>query len=222
MPKRQTEGSPVRGASIWAGSASSSPRNVLTEFNVDERPLVCEGCRYPQMPSPSLVDSREPNGEKTPPAFCRDELYASRLQIRRWSRRVERSRVLSFGDYRRRLVTGQQNDAHQRCGSPSPIDATQTNSAIALQKCRNNSERSALKGWLGANNHGALQWPETYTTKQPNITKTPPRATATPPNIMARVTMPRARNTPQVLSSIRRPRISIVIKPIQRVSSRNS
>jgi hypothetical protein len=42
-------------------------------------------------------------------AFCRDELYASRLQIRRWSRRVERSRVLSFGDYRRRVVTGQQN-----------------------------------------------------------------------------------------------------------------
>src|SRR5450631_2336889 len=95
--------------------------------------------------------AREPNGQKTPPRFLPDELHASRLQIRRWSRRVERSRVLSFGDYRRRLVTGQQNDAHQRCGSPPPIDATlhQTNSAIALQKCRNNSKRCGLKGWLG-------------------------------------------------------------------------
>src|ERR1700674_4020831 len=74
------------------------------------------------------------------------------------ARRLGRSRVLSFGDYRRRVVTGQQNDAHQRCGSPPPIDATlhQTNSAIALQKCRNNSECSGLKGWLGANNHGVL------------------------------------------------------------------
>src|ERR1700730_16224592 len=61
----------------------------------------------------------------TLPAFCRDELHARRLQIRSWSRRVARSTGLSFGDYRRRLVTGQQNGAHQRCGSPSPIDATQ-------------------------------------------------------------------------------------------------
>jgi hypothetical protein len=44
-------------------------RNVLIEFNVDECPLVCEGCRNSQMPSPSLVDSREPNGQKTPPRF---------------------------------------------------------------------------------------------------------------------------------------------------------
>src|SRR5216684_221396 len=157
-------------------------------------------------------------------AFCRDELCASRLQIRSWSRRFGRSRVLSFGDYRRRVVTGQQNDAHQRCGLPPPIHATQhqTNSAIALQKCRNHAERSGLKGCMVANNHAALQWPETNTTKQPNITKTPPRPTVPPPNIMARVTMPRVRNTPPVLSSIRRPRISIVIKPIQRVSSRSS
>jgi len=42
------------------------PRNVLIEFNVDERPLVCERCRYSQMPSPSLVDSREPNGHHFP------------------------------------------------------------------------------------------------------------------------------------------------------------
>src|SRR5216684_4940420 len=145
-------------------------------------------------------------------AFCRDELCASRLQIRSWSRRLERSRVLSFGDYRRRVVTGQQNDAHQRCGSPPPIDATlhQTNSAIALQKCRNNSERSGLKGWLGANNHGGLQWPEANTTKQPNITKTPPRHTVLLLNIMARATMPRGRNTRPAPSSIHKRPISTV------------
>ena len=43
------------------GCVRKGTRNVLIEFNVDERPLVCEGCRYSQMPSPSLVDSREPN-----------------------------------------------------------------------------------------------------------------------------------------------------------------
>jgi hypothetical protein len=40
------------------GCVRKGTRNVPIEFNVDECPLVCEGCRYSQMPSPSLVDSR--------------------------------------------------------------------------------------------------------------------------------------------------------------------
>jgi hypothetical protein len=46
---------------------------------------------------------------------------------------------------------------------------------------------NAVVGW-GANNHGGVQWPETNTTKQPNITKTPPRHTVPLLNIMARAT----------------------------------
>jgi hypothetical protein len=38
---------------------TSQLENRNPEFNVDERPLVCEGCRY-CMPSHGLVDGREP------------------------------------------------------------------------------------------------------------------------------------------------------------------
>jgi hypothetical protein len=79
------------------------------------------------------------------------------------------------------MPSPKQNDAHPRCGLPPPIDATQhqTNSAIALQKCRNNSECSGLKGWLGANKHEGFTMARDEHNKaaeHPNITKTQAKA----------------------------------------------
>jgi hypothetical protein len=39
------------------GCVRKATRNVLTEFNVDERPLACEGCRHFQMPSLANLES---------------------------------------------------------------------------------------------------------------------------------------------------------------------
>jgi hypothetical protein len=105
---------------------------------------------------------------------------------------------------------------------PEPRVAGENNFHLERRKLQEQFGNWRLGAGWEANNKRGLKWQETNTTRQPNTTKTQPRHIVPPLNIMARATMPRARNTPPVQSNIHRPPTSIVIRPTQRVSSRNN
>ena len=103
-----------------------------------------------------------------------------------------------------------------------PRVSSGNNFGIAPRTPRNNLGRCEFSANGELTTQRGLTWQETNTIRQPNTTKMLPRHIVPPLNIMARATMPRAKNTPPVQSNIHRPPTSIVIRPTQRASSRNS